>query len=600
MEELMNVRVTLVSRTPQQITEAPSAIQVISGDDLRRSGATNLPDALRLIPNVQVAQYHAGAWIVGVRGFNTLFANKLLVMLDGRTVYTPLFGGVIWDLQHLLLEDVERIEVVSGPGGTLWGANAVNGVINIITRKTKDTQGTYISATGGNFIRDKFEARHSGKLGEKSYYKVYGMHSDFRPTYTSEDLKFNDDWNVTQGGFRMDFEPTRKDEIRVQGDVYRGFRGDGQDKSKLNGQNINASWSKFISSKSDMMLQVYLDRYYREDVPTKLVDEMTTVDADFQHRLSVHQKHSLLWGVGYRYVRDNFTSNNVLFGILPPKKNLDLATAFLQDHISVSEKIRLTVGTKVLHNVYTGVEWQPGVRLSYLVNSKSSLWAAVSRAVRTPSRFDRDYFIPGFRVPDTVPSISGGPNFISEKVLAYEVGYRLQPSPLSTLSLSLFYNSYTDIYSVEQVPGTATYQIMNNTDGRSYGFEAAAAWQATPLWKLRGGYSYIHGDLHARPGHNFDPAYLATDAKHRLKIHSMLNLPHNFQFDITARFLSGLDSSAATKDVPAYFTFDSRLAWVPKIFEVAFVLQNAAQRRHREYGDLHIPRNFYVKLAARF
>ena len=600
VEELMNVRVTLVSRTPQHLRNAASAVQVITGDEIKRSGAASIPDALRLFPHIQVAQLNSSAWIIGTRGFNTIFANKLLVMIDGRSVYTPLFGGVIWDLQHLLLEDVERIEVVSGPGGTLWGANAVNGVINIVTKKSSDTQGAYVSAGVGNFLRDNFEARYGGRIGNKTHFRVYGMHIDRRPTTMPDGNKSTDAWMQSQGGFRMDIAASSKDDLTFQGDFYDGTRKTSPQHSPMNGQNILGRWTHTYSRSADIMLQLYYDRYFREDIPGTGSDRMNTIDADFQHRVNFATKHELLWGLGYRFVRDfaNFRTQGV--AILPAKKNLDLFNVFIQDELSITEKLKITAGTKILHNVYTGIEVQPSARASLAVRRNHTLWAAITRAVRTPSRLDRDYYLPAYSVPPTSPSVAGGPGFESENLFAYEIGYRIQPNSASAFSLSTFYNVYTDVYSVEQQPGTQTYQIMNGSEGKSWGFEVTATYQPATIWTLRGGYTFFDKDLHAKEGHAFDPDYLANDSKHSAVLQSILNLPFNLQFDVAGRYKGRLGKTLATAAVPHFLTCDARIAWVRKNIELSLVGQNLAKEEHTEFGELKIPRSFYAKITGRF
>lgn len=600
VEELMNIRVTLVSRTPQRLSDAASAIQVITGNEIKRSGALSIPDALRLFPNIQVAQLNSSAWIIGTRGFNTIFANKLLVMIDGRSVYTPLFGGVIWDLQHVMIEDIDRIEVVSGPGGTLWGANAVNGVINIVTKKSSDTQGAFVAASVGNFLRDNFEARYGGKIGNKTHFRVYGMHMDRQPTTQPDGNKSPDAWRLSQGGFRMDIEASAKDEVTIQGDFYGGTRKTAPEHSPMNGQNIIGRWTHTYSASSDIMFQLYYDRYFREDIPGTGSDRMNTLDADFQHRVNFKKKHELLWGVGYRLVRDyaNFKTQNV--AILPPKKSLDLFNGFIQDEITLSEKIKLTAGTKILHNVYTGVELQPSARAAFAIRKNHTLWAAVSRAVRTPSRFDRDYYLPAYYVSPPNPSVAGGPDFESENLMAYEIGYRIQPNSASAFSFATFYNVYTDVYSVEALPGTLTYQIMNGSEGKSWGVEVSGAYQPARIWKLRAGYTYFDKDIHAKEGHTFNPDYLGNDSKHRVVMQSILNLPYDFQLDIIGRYKSKLKQTLATAAVPEFLTYDVRLAWVSKIIEISLVGQNLAKEEHTEFNVLNIPRSFYAKIAARF
>ncbi|HEY0039682.1 MAG TPA: TonB-dependent receptor plug domain-containing protein, partial [Flavisolibacter sp.] len=600
VEELMNIEVTLVSRTPEKLTEAASAIQVITGEDIRRSGATHVAEALRLSPNLQVSQLNSSVWIISARGFNSVFSNKLLVMIDGRTVYTPLYGGVLWEQQNVLLEDVERIEVVSGPGGTLWGANAVNGIINIVTKNAKGSQGLYASVGGGTFLRDMAAVRYGGKIGDKTHFKVYGQHSNRDATEQANGTKNKDAWRMTHGGFRLDMDASAKDAVTVQGEYYSGSRKSATKNSPLDGQNVLARWKRTLSERSDVILQLYYDRYYREDAPTASYDKMTTVDADFQHRLGIGKKQNLVWGTGYRYVKDDANFTNVAgAGIVPRFKRLDLFTAFVQDEIMLTNSLRFIAGTKLLHNVYTGWEWQPSARLAWIKN-RSTLWAAATRAVRTPSRFDVDYFLPMTPQPPNIPSVGGGPNFISEKVYAYELGYRVQPNLLSSFSLATFYNVYSDVYSVEPKPGTLTYQIQNGSQATSWGAELAGNYQVHKNWRLRGGYTYFNKDIGPKPGRVFDPSYLGNDVRNQVMLQSILDLPRHFQFDVVARYLDGLAKSFATADVPAYWTFDARLAYTFKGFELAVIGQNLKQKRHAEFGTFNMPRNVFAKLTARF
>lgn len=599
VEELMNIEVTLASRTPQKLTESASAIQVLTGEDIRRSGATNIPEALRLVPNVQVAQITASAWIISTRGFNTIFANKLLVMIDGRTVYTPLFGGVIWEQQNIVLEDVDRIEIISGPGGTLWGANAVNGVINIVTKGAKNTQGLYAMASAGTFIKDMAALRYGGKIGKKIFYRVYGQHFDRKQTTLPDGTGNTDAWGLTRGGFRMDWEATASDAFTLQGDVYDGARKTAGGNSPLNGQNILGRWSHTISDKSDLSLQLYYDRYFREDIPGTGSDKLKTIDIDFQHRFPLPYQ-SFLWGVGYRFVKDEALFRTTNVGILPPEKNLNLFNGFLQDEITLHEQVKFTIGTKFTHFTYSGFELQPSARLAWNIQSKSTLWTAVSRAVRAPSRFDVDYFLPTYSVPPTSPSVAGGPNFISEKMTAYELGYRFQPNQRSSFSVATFYNVYHDLYSVEALPGTLTYQIQNGSEGESWGAELSANYQVTDKWRLRGGYTYFDKDLRAKPGHSFTPDYLGNDVKHRAVLQSILDLPFHLQLDIAARYLDKLPKTIATVAVPSYFTFDTRIAYTFRQYEIAVVGQSLWEEKHTEFGALNFPRNLYAKISARF
>lgn len=600
VEELMELEVTLVSRAPEKLTEVASAIQVIRGEDIRRSGATNIAEALRLASNLQVAQLNSSTWIISARGFNTIFSNKLLVMIDGRTVYTPLYAGVLWEQQNVLLEDVDRIEVVSGPGGTMWGANAVNGVINIITKKTDKTSGFYQSFAAGNFIDNMSSLRYGGKLSEKFHYKIFGQHFDRDATTLPNGNKNRDAWNMTQAGFRMDWTGKPQDAFTVQGDYYQGARKTAIRKSPLNGQHLLARWTRTLSEKADFTLQTYYDRYYREDAGSLLTDKMQTADIDFQHRLALQPRQTIVWGLGYRYVKDEVSlGTGAIAGILPKHKRLDLFQAFIQDEFRLTENLRLTAGARLLHNVYTGVEWQPNARLAW-TQIKSTLWAAVSRAVRTPSRFDADYFLPTTPQPPTSPSVAGGPNFVSEKLLAYELGYRFQPNSFSSFSVATFYNVYRDVYSVEALPNTLTYQIQNGSEAQSWGAELSGTYQVHPNWRLRGGYTFFKKDIYAKPGHQFNPAYLGNDARNQVMLQSILDLPLNLQLDIAARYLDELPATLATVMVPHYTSFDARLAYTFKIFELSVTGQNLGQKNHTEFGNLSIPRHFYAKIAARF
>ncbi len=598
LEELMNIEVTLVSRTPSKLTEAASAIQVITRNDILRSGATTVPEALRLVTNLQVAQLNSSSWIISARGFNTVFANKLLVMIDGRTVYTPLFAGVLWELQNVLLEDVDRIEVVSGPGGTLWGANAVNGVINIVTRKARDSQGTYVSALAGNFINHDIAVRHGGTLSDKVAYRVYAKNFMRNNTILPNGEDNSDSWTLSQAGLRVDWDVSAKDAVTFQGDVYDGKMKTTPAESPFDGQNAMARWTHTYSERSAFIAQAYFDRYWRSDLASFIADQLQTLDFDFQHQLALGNIHQLVWGVNYRNVNDHFVSQTPLLGLLPARKNLDRASGFVQDAIKVGTNTTLTLGTKLSHNVYTGFEIQPSVRISQAMKN-SLLWAAVSRAIRAPSRLDVDYYLPTYPVPPTSLSVAGGPNFESEKVIAYEAGYRLTANEHSTFSLAGFYNTYSDVYSVEALPGTLTYQIQNGSEAESWGGEFTGTYQFSNYWRLRGGYTYFDKDLRSKPGHVFDPSYLGNDARNQAMLQSMLNITPKLQFDIVARYLDYLPKTTETPQVPEYFTFDARLALHLSAFEISLVGQNLWKDEHVEFRTFRIPRSFYGRVICR-
>jgi iron complex outermembrane receptor protein len=334
-------------------------------------------------------------------------------------------------------------------------------------------------------------------------------------------------------------------------------------------------------------------------VPAQQSDELNTVDADLQYRFLLSKKHTILSGIGYRLVRDRAITRTAGVGILPERKALDLFTAFVQDEIAITNHLKATIGTKLSHNVYSGFELQPSGRVALSITVKSTLWAAVSRAVRSPSRYDVDFYLPTTLQPPNVPSVAGGPNFVSEKLWAYEVGYRLQPNAKSTFSLATFYNVYDDVYSVENLPGTLTYQIQNGCTGRSWGAELSGTYQLTSAWRLRGGYTYIDKKLTVKPGHNFNPSYLGNDAKNQAMLQSMTDVTKKFHIDVIARYLDYLPKSLATAMVPGYFTYDTRLAYNLTSFEVAVVGQNLFRKAHPEFQALTIPRSVYAKLTLR-
>lgn len=597
LDELMDIEVTLVSKRPEKLTEVASAIQVITNEDIRRSGATNLAEALRLAPNLRVAQLNSYGWVISARGFSGLFANKLLVMVDGRSVYTPLFAGVLWDIQNVILEDVDRIEVVSGPGGSLWGANAVNGVINIVTKSAKDTQGVYASITGGTFLHDAGEVRYGGSIGNNLFYRLYIQRFDHENTYLPTGQDAPDEWGITNGGLRIDYYPSHADTFMVQGNAYGATEYTPVADSTADGQYLLGRWTHTFSEESDMSVQVYVDRTFRRDIPSTLTDKLTTYDFDFQHRFPIGTRHSILWGLGYRRMNSDVSNSTAFVGFVPNHRDLDLYSAFAQDEITIiPDRLKLTVGTKVEHNYFSEFEIQPSARIAWTPDEKQTVWAAVSRAVRSPSRIDVDYHLPTFPLPPTTPSVAGGPNFDSEKLTAYELGYRVQPTSNLALSVAGFYNRYDDIYSVEALPGTQTFQIQNGIEGQSWGVEFSGTYQPAPWLRVRGGYTFFHKDLWNKPGHSFDTASLGNDPEHQVLVQTMMDLPWDFQLDVVARYVDSLPNPS----IPGYFTADVRLAKTFDNLEVAVVGQNLADNRHPEFGAQEIPRSVYAKVTLRW
>lgn len=596
MEELMNIEVTLVSKRPERLAEAASAIQVITREDILRSGATNLPEALRLATNLMVAQYNAHDWAVTARGFNGVglsnntLADKLLVMIDGRSIYTPLFGGVFWDVQGVVLEDVDRIEIVSGPGGTLWGANAVNGVINIVTRSAAASQGLYATVAAGTALKDMATVRYGSHLGDSASYRVYVQRSDGYSSNLPGGGDAKDRWNMTQGGFRMDYHPSDANLLTLQGDAYLGGEGDPRG-VLINGQNVLSRWTHTRSEASDVSVQLYVDHTYRNFTVPALREEVTTYDLDAQHRFALGNRHEILWGGDIRFAHDQM-DNVPIFLILPAQRTLRLFSGFVQDEIKVvPNHLNLTIGTKLEHNEYTGLEVQPSARLAWLATQRQTVWAAVSRAVRAPTRFDVDMVAPGL-------TLAGNPDFDAEKVVAYELGYRVQPRDNISLSLAAFTNRYTDLRSINAVTGKPLpFQFDNDQTGTSTGVELSGTTQLAPWWRLRGGYTYFEKRLRPTAANviGISDDVEGNDPRNQFLVQSIMDLPGHVQADIVTRYVDSLPNPP----VRQYVTSDVRLAWEYHALEWSVVGQNLWRRRQPEFGVTAIPRSVYAKVTVR-
>ncbi len=622
----MNTEVTTGARHPEKLSESPAAISVITQEDIQRSGITTLPEALRLAPGMDVARLDASQWAISARGFNDVFANKLLVLQDGRTIYTPLFSGVFWDVQGTMIEDIDRIEVIRGPGATLWGANAVNGVINIITRSAKETQGLLLSGGGGSEDRGFAGVRFGDRIGENAYFRVYGTYYNRADSDLVTGPEAHDDWQIGRWGFRLDWDivPTQ-DLLTFQGDAYRGslnqvfdtFDPGNQptltrtvrDNITLDGGNLQGRWSHSFAPGSDLSLQLYYDRSERNTII--FTEKRDTFDLDFQDRFTLLESNDIVWGGGYRVTSDQ-VGNSPTISLDPDHRTLQTFSAFAQDEITViPDHLRLTIGSKFEHNDFTGFEIQPGGRILWTPREEHTFWASISRAVRTPSRAEDDVILnraaevaPGFFVPTT---IHGSRDFDSEKLLAYELGYRTQLHPRVSLDLDAFYNDYDDLRSLEQNPANPTqFTLSNKLYGETYGAEISGTVQLAGWWRLKPSYTLLEMDLHKRAS-STDTTSLADEGKspqQQFTLRSQMDLPHHISFDGALRYVDSLPAL----HIGSYWTLDVRVAWRPmKNFEIAVGGRNLLQEHHAEFSPsfiqtqrTEIERGVYGKMTVRF
>jgi len=602
MEELMNVEVTSVSKRKEKIIETASAIQVITSEDIRQSGVTSVAEALRLVPNLQVAQVNSSQWAISARGFNNVLANKLLVLIDGRVVYTPMYAGVFWDVQNLVLEDIDRIEVISGPGGTLWGANAVNGVINIITKSAHDTQGLYAEAALGTEVRGMGSLRYGGKVTDKLSYRVYGTAFRRGNTIFKDSTESLDDWQMAQGGLRLDWDASESDLVTVQSNHYDGRPDpDGGHPVIARGSNVLGRWQRTFSEKSGLQVQVYYDRTWR-DFRNGFAEKLSTYDVEGQHRIKLGRVQEVIYGAGVR-VMDHDVKNLELFAFRPAQKTLSLFNVFVQDDIVlVKEKLKMTIGIKIEHNTYTHYQYQPNARLTWMAKSNQTIWAAVSRAVRNPSRIDREFYLdlaPGF------PFITGS-NFQSEEVTAYEIGWHTKIGKNLSVNVASFYNVYDNIRSVE--PGPPPFGIPvtfgNGVHGDTYGAELSFTYQATEWWGLRGGYTLIKKDLSLKSGSADmnNASAESNDPTHQALIQSTMHVFKKGNIGTIFRYTGELPKPYVSE----YIGLDVRLSWnMTKIIELSVVGQNLLQSHHTEFipsspKPKDIERSIYGKVICRF
>jgi len=605
----MDVEVTSVTRTESTVGRSAAAVFVIDQEMIRRSGARCIPEALQMAPGLEVARIDSSRWAVSARGFNSRFANKLLVQIDGRSVYTPNFSGVFWEALDVMLEDIERIEVIRGPGATVWGSNAVNGVINIITKKAKDTQGLLLSGGAGNEERGFTGLRYGGRRSNDLQWRVYTKQYD-RDRGTVPGATAADDHRLVQSGFRADWTPNCCDTITVQGDYFVGDQGMRYPEQlgvapysrvvdedvRLSGGNVLMRWDRDQGDGRSWALQCYYNRFSRE--LSVLEESLDTIDVDFQQQIPVAARHKLIYGGGYRYHTDHLPGGfSVRFD--PDRRDTNLFSYFVQDEITLSEeRLFLTVGSKFEHSSYTPFEYQPSARLLFSPDPRRAVWGAVSRAVRSPARADDDMRNRIRNIPLGPPpappmyvQLTGDRSIESEDMLAFEAGYRAQPTDRFSWDVALFFNRYEDlvvfvpnaVFPTPPPPLIWTWDAMNAMRGDTYGGELTATLAINPCWRVTGSYSFLRMALQTDPG--IDPALEAPEEaspRNRVYLRSSWDLVHNLEFDLTLRYV---DSIVVQRNpFASYITMDVRLGWRPSDhFEMAVVGQNLLDGHHYEF-----------------
>jgi iron complex outermembrane receptor protein len=589
IEQLGSIEVTSVSKRAEPLSAAAASIYVITSDDIRRLGATSIPEALRLAPNLQVARLDALSYAISARGFNSTEAsNKLLVLIDGRSVYSPLHSGVFWNAQDTMMEDIERIEVVGGPGGTLWGANAVNGVINIITKSAADTPGALLSASYGN-VDQTYSAQYSVTANENLSYRGYIKGAERGHSRNPNGTDHVDDWERVQGGFRSDWRG-ENDKATFQGDFYDG--GLEITPTTIAGQSVSLNWTHDFDNGSPLQVLAYYDRTHQFQ-PGVILETVNAYNIEFQHGFNIGSRQQIIWGGGYRRTQD-FYDAPAPFDVVHDHAQLDLANIFVQDEITLSPTVRATAGMKVEHHTYTGFEYLPSLRLAWQPASHTLLWTAVSRAVRTPSHLDRDL--------EALPILLPAPDFESETLIAYEAGYRGQFFDRVTLSVSGFYNDYDKLRTTNLLPSaTLLGQLGNGMEGHTYGVEAWGQYNILDWWRVTAGVTGLHKDLRAKPG-VIDASRMqaaGNDPDYQFTLRSLMSPLRDLDVDLGLRSVDGLTSPT----VRGYIEMDARLGWrAAKNFELSVAGFNLLHDQHPEGGPLAVRREVRrtVQASARW
>lgn len=627
LEDLMNTRVVTASKSKERAFNVPAAISVITNEDLRRSGVTSVAEALRMVPGVHVAQYASGAWSVGARGFGDQFSNKLLVMVDGRSVYTPTFSGVYWENLNMPMEDIDRIEVIRGPGATIWGANAVNGVINIVTKEAKYTQGAYVSAGAGNIERAFAEGRVGGELGDYGHYRLYSRYLD-RESYDSRTTgdEARSDWWRLLSGFRADWQNSRNDKFTVHGQLQKGGSQQTMEEydSEVTEAYIRGKWTRALDDGSILNVNSYLD--HRRSITQNLDLQETNADIDFNHTFNLSSRNELIWGGGYRFSADQYEEGPVL-SFIPDNDEHHLFSAFLQNKFQARDDLDLILGSKFEHNSYTGFEVQPTAKFSFRPSEQSTIWGSVARAVRTPSRVEDSIELVFQQLPASPPLLPlpqlvtglGNEDVEAEELIAYELGYRLSPQEGLIFDLAAYYNDYENLTTLTQgtpfVSGSniiVPLNILNLGEATIYGAELAVNWQVSPSWRLAGHYAYSKLETETPSGSNLFLDYENLWPEHMASFRSYYNITQDVELDTSFYWVSSLDDAlgpdvATPQPVESYLKADVRLGWRPwETLELSLAALNLIDDDQRQFIDSRfsnaslIGRSYYGKLTWHF
>jgi iron complex outermembrane receptor protein len=631
VEQLSDVEVTSVSRATERLGGAAAAVTVVTNEDIRRSGATNVPQALRFVPGMHVARQTANTWALASRGFSSVSSEKLLVLSDTRSIYTPLVSGVFWDSQNYLLQDVDRIEVIRGPGATLWGSNAVNGVINITTKSARDTQGLYFESSAGTEERAAAAARYGGRIGDRTHYRVFGSFVGRDETFIPAGPTA-DDWRVGHAGGRADWESGDGRSLTIQGDVYGGNIGrlspsvsitgrpgpTGALEVDIGGGNVLARFRRRKSESSDIELRVYYDRTHRDD--PSFMDDLHTIDAEFQQRLAIGGRQEVTWGLSERFM-DNRNRGKVLWNLDPQSSRDNVFGGFVQDQVRLRDDLHLTVGTKLERNDFSGFEVQPSGRIAWDLSSRRMIWGSVSRAVRVPTRFERDVAIDVSNpAGNPIVRLLGTTEFDSERLLAYEAGYRWQLPRAVFIDVAAFHNRYDGLASLElelagafvdSTNGRTIIPIRNRNlnDGQAQGLEVLGTIMPRQNWRVTTSYAFLDLDIEARgQDQNRGVFYDGATPRHQFGVRSFLDLPGALQLDGQVRALSAvrrLPPVSTGEGIEGYTELDLRLAWRGwQQLELSVVAQNLLHDHHPEFGGPgqsgEIQRGVYGKVAWGF